>query len=128
MPGELVLVPHHPKEAQEKSPGREHVAGTAQQHLPGRGRFPGEADDLQSSQHHSRSRATEGGEERKILQIDNGESRDVHRGAQLAQSELAAERAEEHQESTVGKQQAEEIEESREASIVKRSQRMKTGQ
>src|SRR5437667_4702804 len=46
VPGEFVLVPHHPKEAHEKSPSGKHVAGTAQQHLPGRGRLSGKADDL----------------------------------------------------------------------------------
>ena len=106
MPSEFVFVPHRPKEAQKKSSCGEHVARAAQKHLPGRGRFARKADDLQVSHHHTRSRAAEDGEQSEILQIDDGKGRGVHRGVQFAQGKLPAERAEQQQESTIGKQQA----------------------
>jgi len=128
VPSEFVLVPHRPKEAQKESSGREHVARAAQKHLSGRGRFAGKADDVQASHHHARGCAAEDGEECEVLQIDDGKSRGVHGCAQFAQRELPSERAEEHQESTIGKHQAAEIDQPREASIVDGCHGMKPGQ
>ena len=128
VPREFIFVPHHPKEAHEKSSRGEHVARAAQEHLPRRGGFAGKADDLQPAHHHARSRAAEDGEEREILQIDDGKSGGVNGGSQFAQRKLPAERPEEHQESSIRKQQAGEIDQRREASIIDRCHGMKAGQ
>ena len=127
MPGEFVFVPHGPEEAQKEGACGEHVARAAQKHLPGRGRFSGKADDLQVPQHHARGCATESGEKREVLQIDDGESYGINSGAQLAERELPAEGAEEHQESSVRKQQATEIDERGEAAIINRCHGMQIG-
>src|SRR5258707_9859152 len=91
VPGEFIFVPNGPKEAQKKSSCGKNVARAAQKHLPGRGRFAGKADDLQASHHHARSCAAEGGEEGEVLQIHDGESRNVDSRIQFAQRKLPAE-------------------------------------
>src|SRR6266513_1508559 len=63
VPSEFVFVPHHPKQAQNKSSCGKHVARAATKHLPVRGRFAGKADDLQASHHHARGCSAEGREE-----------------------------------------------------------------
>jgi len=63
----------------------------------------GKIDDLQSAQHHAGRGAPKHGEERKILQIDDGERDRVDSCAHFAERELAAERAEERQKTTVRK-------------------------
>src|SRR5262245_41694989 len=106
VPGQRVFIPPGPEESQKHSAGGNHVAEAAQQHLARRGRFTGEARNLQAAEHHAWRGTTEDGEESEILQIDDGERRTVDLRAQLAQRELAAERAEQRQEATVSEEEA----------------------
>src|SRR4029453_15759205 len=62
--------------------------------------------DAQPAKHHAGSGTAENGEERKILQIDDGERSCVNGSAQFAESEMSAERAEERQKSAASEQQA----------------------
>ena len=127
VPGKFIFVPHRPQESEEKSSRGKKVARAAQKRLSGRGRLARKADHLQASHHHSRGRPPEDGEEREVLQIDDGESHGVNSGVQLTQGKLPAEGTEEHQEATIGEQQTEAIDQRREATIIHGSQWVKSG-
>src|SRR5260370_10977864 len=91
VPGEFIVVRHDREEANEKSPCGKDVARATEKHLSWCRWFAGKADYLQAAHHHAGSGASEDGEEREILQINNSESRCVNGGAELAQRKLAAE-------------------------------------
>src|SRR5690349_4129959 len=105
VPGKGVFVPTGPQKTEKKGAGRQQVADAPPQHLPRLRRVTIEAGDLQSSRHHAGSCAAENGEQREILQVNDGEGGGINGGAELADGELAAERAEQHKKATIGKQQ-----------------------
>src|ERR1700676_2094320 len=121
MPGESVFVPPGPKESKEKSPGGNNVAGTAKKHLPGCRRVASKAGDLETTEHHAGRRAAEDREQRKILQIDDGEGYAVYCGAELAESELPAQRSEQREEATISEEKARCVNRGRETSFFERS-------
>ena len=79
MPGECIFVPQGPEKSQETRPGGQEIADAAKQHLSRSGLVPGLTHDLQAAAHHSRRRSTKHREERKILQIHDGERCDADR-------------------------------------------------
>src|ERR1700747_897744 len=106
VPGEFVFVPLRPEITEEESSRREQVTGGAKKKLAGRRFFAGKVHDAQAAQHHPRSGTAKHSEERKILDIDDGKGSGVNGRGQLAESEVAAERAEERKKSATGEEQA----------------------
>ena len=106
VPGEFVFVPLRPEITEEECSRREHVTGGTKKKLAGRRFFAGKVHDAQAAQHHPRSGTAKHSEERKILDIDDGKGSGVNGRGQFAESEVAAERAEERKKSATGEEQA----------------------
>ena len=106
MPGHAILVPEGPEKSQEKCSGGNQVARGAPEELPRCWGFTGKAGDLQAANHHSRCGAAKNSEEAEVLDVDEGEGGKADNRAQLAESELAAQRAKEGEEAAVGEGQA----------------------
>src|SRR5207249_9680581 len=98
VPGQFVFVPVGPGEAEKKASGGEQVAQGAQKQLFSCGRLTRKPDEVKIAKHHARGRAAENREEREVLEIEERKRRGGHRGVELAESELASERAAERPE------------------------------
>ena len=127
MPGEFVFVPLDPQETEKERAGRKHVAGSAEQELA-RGRlFAGKIDDAKTAQHHAGSGAAENGEQREVLQINDGERNGVDGGVELAEGEVSAERAEKGEESAAGEEEAGGVDEAGETAFFDGRDRVLAG-
>jgi hypothetical protein len=127
VPGEFVFVPLDPQKAEEESAGREHVAGGAEKELT-RGRlFAGKIDDTETAQHHAGRGAAKNGEQREVLEIDDGEGDGIDGGIELAESEVSAERAEEGEESTAGEKETSGVDETGETAFFDGRDRVLAG-
>jgi len=127
VPGEFVFVPLDPQESEEKSAGREHVAGCAEKELA-RGRLPArKIDDAETTQHHAGRGTAENGEEGEVLQIDDGEGDGIDGGVEFAEGEVSAERAEEGEESTTGEKETGGVNEAGETALFDGRDRVLAG-
>src|SRR5258708_7455420 len=106
VPGHCIFIPEGPEESQEKGAGGNYVARSAPEELLGGGCVAGEAGDLQTSDHHSRSGSSEDGKQAEILDIEEGEGREENNRAKFAEGEFPAEGAKESEEASVGEGQA----------------------
>ena len=127
VPSEFVFVPLDPQKAEEESAGREHVAGGAEKELTWGRLFAGKIDDTETAQHHAGRGAAKNGEQREVLEIDDGEGDGIDGGIELAESEVSAERAEEGEESAAGEKETSGVDETGETAFFDGRDRVLAG-
>src|SRR5229473_5426365 len=123
LPGQPVFIPKRPEKPEEERAAGNHVAKAALQELARAGRVAVEADHLELAQHHSGSCAAKDREQREILHVKQAQRCGIHRHAELAEAEMAAERAKQRQKPAIGKQQKHDVESSSKAAFAKRGYR-----
>ena len=110
LPGEMVLVPEGPEVAEHHRCAGEHVAEAAPQELARVGERAVEADDGEAAKLHSRSGSRKSGEQEKILRIEQVKGSEIDDGVHFFEDDLAAQRAEEAEESGGGEREKESVE------------------
>src|ERR1700674_2553416 len=94
LPGEVVLVPERPQEAERECCAGKQIAEAAPQELASVGQAAIEANDGKAAKLHSGRRAGERGEQEEILRVEQIEDGKVHDGVYLLDRQLPAERTE----------------------------------
>src|ERR1700730_4243202 len=95
LPGEVILVPQSPEEAEHQRGGGEQVAKASPQKLARIRECAVEADDGQAAKLHSRSGPSECDEQEKVLRVQQVERGETDDGVHFFEQDLAAERMDE---------------------------------
>jgi len=110
VPGEAIVVPERPEVAEHQSGAGEQVAEAAPEELARLGEGAVEADNGEAAEHHAGSGAGERGEEEKILRIEQIKGGEVNDAVHFVERDVAAERAEEAEETGVGEREEDGVE------------------
>jgi len=120
VPGEAVVVPERPEEAEEERGGGERVAEAAPEKLACVGEAAVEAHDGETAKLHAGSRAGERDEERHVERVEEKNDRGADDGVHFLEGEFAAERTEQSGEAGAGEAQEKRVESAGETAVGER--------